>query len=232
VHTPNSETIYLLSPNGLSLQNQITNSKEACYIDIWPINFFAPDSITKIDNCWLFLMQLACILHMVPGWKKATTVRVFMCVDNKVRDASLLHRQWEQMLAMLRIEATIHVVIWDHITSPLDQSLTDFRHANVTYNPMNNTLSDNEVTENSINEQTDDEPPVEPFQPDENYLRNVNTMIQEHSSSTAVVFLYLPPPPTVAKDKPLFLSNLDMLTANLPPTLLVHGISPVTSTTL
>lgn len=179
-------------------------------------------------------MQLACILHMVPGWKQATSVRVFMCVDNKVKDAALLHRQWEQMLSMLRIDAVIHVVIWDHITSPLDQSLTDLAQPTVVYAPGSSGSSSQsvEVHEASINSSTSATTPDGNFEPDETFLRNVNTMIQEHSSNTSVVFLYLPPPPAKKADANLFLERLDMLTANIPPTLLVHGISPVTSTTL
>jgi potassium/chloride transporter 9 len=215
-------------------KNLLVASKEPSFIDIWPINFFAPQSMTTIDNCWLFLMQLACILHMVPGWKSSTSVRVFMCVDAKIKEASGLHRQWEQMLQMLRIEAVIHVVIWDHITSPLDQSLTDsppeldpevFASSSDSSAPPPPPPADE-----STNEDLKGRP--RSFRPDENYLRNVNTMIQEHSHNTAVVFLYLPPPPAVAGDGHQYLESLSTLTENLPPTLLVHGISPVTSTTL
>ncbi len=207
----------------------IVNSKNSCYIDVWPINFFCPQiSITNIDNCWLFLMQLACVLHMVPGWKTSTTVRVFMCVDSKIKDVALLRRQWEQMLHMLRIEATIHVVIWDHITSPLDRSLTDIS-VDIPNNDDFETTPDYEYTKSPII--VNDESPQR-FVLSNNYLQNVNIMIQEHSHNTSVIFMYLPPPPANRNDNLLYLERLDILTKNLPPTLLVHGINPVTSTTL
>lgn len=173
-------------------------------------------------------MQLACILHMVPGWKKATSVRVFMCVDNKVKDAASLHRQWEQMLQMLRIDATIHVVLWDHITSPLNQSITDLTQTSI-YNANDYYQSGDHSAQDGpeIGEEQQ-----ESFVLEDGFLHNVNTMIQEHSSNTATVFLYLPPPPAIKAETPQYLEHLDLLTANLPPTLLVHGISPVTSTTL
>lgn len=195
-------------------------------IDIWPLNFFNPQN-NGIDNCWLFMMQLACILHMVPGWKKATTVRVFMCVDSKVKDASLIHRNWEQMLQMLRIEATIHVVIWDHVTSSLDSEGPDVQFA--TASDLSSGIDDSFRSRDSITTERRHFP-LNPN--DENFLKNVNTMIQEHSNSTAVVFLYLPMPSPHKQERKHYLQRLDTLTANLPPTILVHGISPVTSITL
>ncbi|XP_054165329.1 solute carrier family 12 member 9-like isoform X2 [Oppia nitens] len=196
------------------------------YIDVWPINYFSPQtSITNIDNCWLFLMQLACVLHMVPGWKQATKVRVFMCVDSKIKDVSLLRRQWEQILQMLRIDATIHVVIWDHVTAPLDQSLTSLTNvSNGSQSPTETDLM------NETNLTLNDSP--QRFVLTNQYLESVNNMIQEHSHNTSVVFMYLPPPPANSGDYLLYLQRLDILTTSLPPTLLVHGINPVTSTTL
>lgn len=186
-------------------------------------------------------MQLACILHMVPGWKKATSVRVYLCIDSKQSDASLIHRQWEQLLAMLRIDATIHVVIWDHVTSPLDQSLDEISPGNlnstpvVSYQQPSPTIEITQSFEESFRSEVGEvvERRNQPFDPsDGNFLRNVNSMIQEHSSSTAVIFLYLPVPPAKKSQRADYLSKLDILTKDLPPTLLVHGISPVTSTTL
>lgn len=207
-------------------QAQLLESRDTNYIDIWPLNFFNPQN-SNIDNCWLFMMQLACILHMVPGWKKASTVRVFMCVDSKVRDASLIHRNWEQMLQMLRIEAAIHVVIWDHVTSPLETDDVGVQFAAVS--DLSSGFGDSLRSSGPVATERRHFP-LNPK--DENFLKNVNTMIQEHSNTTAVVFLYLPMPSTHKQERKNYLQRLDTLTANLPPTLLVHGISPVTSITL
>jgi hypothetical protein len=59
---------------------------------------------------------------------------------------------------------------------------------------------------------------------------SVNQLLREHSEQTAACFLYLPVPPH--GDDPTYLQLLTELTADLPPTILVHGVSPVTSTTL
>lgn len=66
---------------------------------------------------------------------------------------------------------------------------------------------------------------------------SINRIIQERSNKTAVTFLYLAPPPII--DSPdwhaasrQYLELLTELTVDLPPTILVHGVHTVTSTTL
>jgi len=142
-------------------------------------------------------------------------------VDHRVKDPSILHRQWEQMLNMLRIEASIHVVIWDHITNPLEQSFTESQGHETDHTTPAGDLGN-----------ASSSPSRQQFEPTDSYLNAVNTMIAEHSHHTAVTYLYLPPPPGAREDAHQYLRRLEVLTANLRPTLLVHGISPVTSTTL
>lgn len=69
------------------------------------------------------------------------------------------------------------------------------------------------------------------------FFCSVNQIIRERSDATAVTFIYLAPPPRI--DSPnwkqthgCYLDLLTELTADLPPTILVHGVSAVTSTTL
>lgn len=176
-------------------------------------------------------MQLACVLHMVPGWKNSTKVRVFMCVDSKIKDVALLRKQWEQILQMLRIEAFIQVVIWDHIMSPLDQSLqSSMTEVTIDSQSLDTQSPVSEQSNGGLTAVVDESP--QRFVLTDNYLANVNVMIQEHSYNTSVLFMYLPPPPVDSQVFATYLHRLDILTKNLPPTLLVHGINPVTSTTL
>lgn len=70
-----------------------------------------------------------------------------------------------------------------------------------------------------------------PMLPDE-YVKDLNAMISEQSSSSSVVYLYLPLPPSSQSLADDYLEQLTQLTDNLPPTVLVHGLNPVTSTTL
>ena len=66
----------------------------------------------------------------------------------------------------------------------------------------------------------------------ETYLAEANQFIQNKCTQTAVSFIYLPKPPAQVKSHSSYLENLETLTRGLPPSILVHGVSPVISTTL
>nr|CAD7258510.1 unnamed protein product [Timema shepardi] len=144
------------------------------YIDVWPINLFQPDDNDPFDTTSLFMLQLACILKMLPGWKYLQ-LRVFLCesdMDNSVPSQIPANRlRLQNLLQQLRISA-------------------------------------------------------------------VNQLIQEHCKNTTATFIYLPAPPALesSEEEELvylqYLHLLTKLTFDLPPTILVHGVSAVTSTTL
>ena len=67
-------------------------------------------------------------------------------------------------------------------------------------------------------------------QNDAEYAARINRLLLQNSASTAVMFLYLPLPTETSGSE--YLTAVSTLTDNLPPTVLVHGISPVTSTNL
>jgi len=66
----------------------------------------------------------------------------------------------------------------------------------------------------------------------ENYFKAANEFIRVRCPETAVSFIYLPRPPNNSSHHSTYLSRLDLLTRGLPPTILVHGVSPVITTTL
>ena len=48
------------------------------YLDVWLVDFFSPSLSTDTsDTTSLFILQLACIVNMVPRWKKLK-IRVFI----------------------------------------------------------------------------------------------------------------------------------------------------------
>lgn len=79
------------------------------YIDIWPINFFHPSH--SPDNCANLIMQLACVLHMVPKWKSATSIRLMICANHSEQERLFI--QWRQQLGELRIDADLNVIVHD-----------------------------------------------------------------------------------------------------------------------
>jgi len=182
------------------------------YIDVWPVNFFNPKSEDPFDTSSLFMLQLACIIQMVNGWKHLK-LRVFLC-DGRTshitdltdfRNQRSNENRFKQQLHLLRISASIHQVPeWSRLLASLRGGC------------VLQTSEEVQVVADNIARA---------------YLQNVNEIIRQNSEQTALTFVYLPPPPRV-KNSGQFLQCLTELTADLPPTVLVHGVSAVTSTTL
>ncbi|XP_042241653.1 solute carrier family 12 member 9-like isoform X2 [Homarus americanus] len=183
------------------------DSRQKFFIDVWPVDFFNPDDSNIFGTTSLFLMQLATILNMVSSWRKRTMLRVFLCVSSGDADPEAQSKQVKHMLHELRINATIVPVPWDHITSHIQQNLSDSQ-------------SEAEADADSLSHLNDE------------YINGVNGLISGQSVDTAVTFLYLPRTPQNPAQYPRYLELLTNITNGLRPTVMVHGISAVTTTTL
>uniref|UniRef100_A0A665V299 Solute carrier family 12 member 9 n=1 Tax=Echeneis naucrates TaxID=173247 RepID=A0A665V299_ECHNA len=180
--------------------------KGAVYVDVWPVNLLRPDSCSYVDTCSLFLLQLACILNMVRGWKKAT-LRLFLCVEEG-RSVRGSEEKLGQLLKELRIKARIYPVPWDQqVALHWQRQESDDDYVNsFPSNTMH--LSDD-------------------------YLSAVNKLILDQARPPpAVRFLYLPRPPADTRRYTSYLHQLELLTRDLGPTLLIHGVTPVITTDL
>ncbi|CAH1239487.1 SLC12A9 [Branchiostoma lanceolatum] len=181
--------------------------KQTKYIDVWPVNMMKPEMASYFDVTCFFLLQLACILNMVPHWRKVTRMRVFLCVEGgdhnepgtRRREAKL-----KELLTQLRIQADINIINWEHVIC-------------LRGHPEGTHLTDEAPGAMAITEE---------------YLRAMNELIKQQSQNTAVNFLYLTRPPVDTSRYPEYLNRYDLLTHDLPPTVLVHGLSAVTSTDL
>lgn len=177
--------------------NKMMN-REKQYIDVWPINLLNPNENDAFGVTSLFMMQLACIVNMVPQWRKLT---LRICVCDKSRTSTFEMNttaqqnhidKIQQLLHLLRITAEIYPVLeWNSVFE------------------LQGGSSSSDV-----------------------YLRNCNSLIEHQSINTAVTFIYLPPPPTATEDAVPYLETLNIITNKLPPTILIHGVSIVNSTTL
>uniref|UniRef100_A0A0K2T689 Solute carrier family 12 member 9 n=1 Tax=Lepeophtheirus salmonis TaxID=72036 RepID=A0A0K2T689_LEPSM len=159
------------------------------YLNVW-IDDFTPNSTNfrhneQLTTTSVFMLQMACIVNMVPRWKKLN-LRVFFCVDENEMHIGMKRQSLQNKLLNLRIKAEIVVV----------------------------PIADNQIPPKSMNDG-----------------KMVNQLLSFHSHETAVTFLCLPLPPKDEDDE-TYLRFIKDLTNELPPTVLVHGISPVISTTL
>lgn len=161
------------------------------YLDVWPVNLLNPAETDVADNTSLFMFQLACIVNMVPKWRKHK-LRVFMCARAADMNIGSKEQELQKLLEVLRIKAETYVLVWDHIASLVEE--------------------EGEVTQE--------------------YLKEANEFIRLKCSETAVSFIYLPRPPLLASLHTEYLGRLETLTRDLPPTILVRGVSPVITTTL
>ncbi|XP_023932944.1 solute carrier family 12 member 9-like isoform X2 [Lingula anatina] len=186
----------------------IIKSKNRKFIDVWPVNMFNPRTAGYLDMSCLFILQLACILNMVSGWKSKTTLRIFLCVEREGPDTERKQKKLEEILKQLRILGQIRAIPW---TDAVIHHATSQQSAEETKLSTDYTVVSDE------------------------YVVKLNELIKQHSSNqgnTAVTFLYLPRTPKKESLYTKYLKQLAILTDDLPPTVLVHGIHPVTSTTL
>lgn len=184
---------------GKSTTSTKSGDPAAEMIDVWPSNLLSVGgNQSYADVCSLFLLQMACVLNMAAGWRRAR-LRIFLCVESESGDQGWLAKEerFRELLGKLRIRASIKIVPWDSVVRLLSGG--------------------DRVM-----------PPVVT----EEFLCAVNRLLKEHSTSAAVRFLYLPCPPADSSQSQQYLAQLDTLTQGLGPTLLIHGVTPVTCTEL
>lgn len=194
------------------------------FVDVWPVNLLRPDSGAYVDTCSLFLLQLACILNMTRAWQKAR-LRLFLCVEAG-RSLKGTEHKLGLLLKELRMKAEIRTVPWD---------------AQVALHWQRQTGSEGHQEEEPESDVGGVEPDMEyanSFQSNtsrvsEEYLQAVNKLILDQPlGPPAVRFLYLPRPPADTSRYHDYLHQLEVLTRDLGPTLLIHGVTPVITTDL
>ncbi|XP_039881322.1 solute carrier family 12 member 9 [Simochromis diagramma] len=208
-----------------------TPGKRAVYVDVWPVNLLRPDSCSYVDTCSLFLLQLACILNMVRDWRKAT-LRLFLCVEEG-RSVRGPEEKLSQLLKELRIKAQIHPVPWDQ-----QVALHWQRQGNWGKKQLDATTEEKKLQPEEEEDEENEEDYVNSFPSNatrvsDDYLSAVNKLILDQSRpQPAVRFLYLPRPPADTRRYTAYLRQLELLTQDLGPTLLIHGVTPVITTDL
>ncbi|RUS76310.1 hypothetical protein EGW08_015934 [Elysia chlorotica] len=190
------------------------------YIDVWPVNFFKPETASYFDKTCLFMLQLACILTMQNGWKSHTELRVYLCVKSASDNTDIKEKKLSTFLRQLRIQAKIKVVCWDSALAHLGAKNLEESHPPAQAEP---TLDLNSEIGHSMSEYA---------QKPDSYLGAIKNLLQENSSSAAVTFMYLPQPPTDLAEQTRYMAQLSQISDWPQPAVFVHGLHPVTSTTL
>lgn len=198
------------------------------YVDVWPLNCFQPDNHGYVDTCSLFLLQLACVLHETHAWSQASLC-LFLYVETGCNMQEEEKIKLQGMLKELRISAQVHVVAWDQVGALHRQRRGERGSGNLKEHQHNDKrLSQECGREDGIQAFFSDASPLT-----DEYICAVNDLISQHGSPQPVVrFLHLPQPPADTSQYRVYLHQVDLLSRNLGPTLLVHGITTVLTTDL
>ncbi|XP_057603695.1 solute carrier family 12 member 9 isoform X4 [Hippopotamus amphibius kiboko] len=193
------------------------------HVDVWPLNLLRPrGGPGYVDVCGLFLLQMATILGMVPAWHSAR-LRIFLCLG-PLEAPGAAEGRLRALLSQLRIRAEVQEVVWGEGAAsqePEEEEEGDF---------VNGRRGDAEA---------------------EALACSANALVRaqqgrgrgggpggpeggdgKEGPATALTFLYLPRPPADPARYPGYLALLEILSRDLGPTLLIHGVTPVTCTDL
>uniref|UniRef100_A0A8D2ZD05 Solute carrier family 12 member 9 n=1 Tax=Scophthalmus maximus TaxID=52904 RepID=A0A8D2ZD05_SCOMX len=196
------------------------------FVDVWPLNLLRPDSHGYVDTCSLFLLQLACVLQETRAWNQ-TRLRLFLCVEAGCSLQEEDETKLRVMLKELRISAQVQMVAWDQVVA--------LHWSQGGKETGNESAQSEERMEKGGAEKEDG---VEAFpnnvaQLTDDYICAVNDLILRHGApKPAVRFLYLPRPPADTSRYHAYLHQVDLLSRDLGPTLLIHGVTPVVTTDL
>ncbi|KAJ4936840.1 hypothetical protein JOQ06_001426 [Pogonophryne albipinna] len=200
------------------------------FVDVWPLNLLRPDSRAYVDICSLFLLQLACVLQETRAWKHAR-LRLFLCVEAGCSLKKEEEKKLRSMLKELRISAQVQMVAWDQVVELHWQR----RGGKVTGNLAESALNE-EMKERQEEVEKEDVFQIFPnnaARMTDEYICAVNNLIRRHGApKPAVRFLYLPRPPADTSLYCTYLHQVDMLSRDLGPTLLIQGVTPVVTTDL
>ncbi|XP_060743958.1 solute carrier family 12 member 9 isoform X2 [Tachysurus vachellii] len=201
------------------------------FVDVWPVNLLRPDSCSYVDTCSLFLLQLACILNMTRAWRKAR-LRLFLCVETG-RSLKEAERKLGQLLKELRMKAAIYTVPWDAQVALHWQRQSSSRKRKKNGEETEEDLDLLEEEDSEEEEEYANGYHSNTSRLTDDYLLAVNRLISDQPCPPpAVRFLYLPRPPADTRRYSDYLHQLELLSRDLGPTLLIHGVTPVITTDL
>uniref|UniRef100_A0A914XSC4 SLC12A transporter C-terminal domain-containing protein n=1 Tax=Plectus sambesii TaxID=2011161 RepID=A0A914XSC4_9BILA len=172
------------------------------YVDVWPVDMLKPGETGWGWDNSCLFLLQLACILSMSSRWKTRTTLRVFLCVTSLQDMHRRERQLKQMLDQLRIFAKSLVVPWDHVICHLGT-------------PEEAASADRDAA---------DLP--------EAYLKAMNEMIKKNSLETAIVFINMPIPPAEPEKYERYIANLEKLTDDLPPTLLVHGLASVISTAL
>eukprot|EP01125_Pyxidicula_operculata_P002298 TRINITY_DN1218_c4_g1_i1.p1 TRINITY_DN1218_c4_g1~~TRINITY_DN1218_c4_g1_i1.p1 ORF type:complete len:921 (-),score=198.95 TRINITY_DN1218_c4_g1_i1:102-2864(-) len=217
-------------------------------IDVWIVDQEdRPSIFTDENNTVLFSVQLGYILHCTDIWKKYTKLRV-LSIIHRESDVPEAEIQLKSFLLRLRVVAKTKVVSFESARSDNNNKMV----VNVLSDGSGSEsdgLLDQEDTQTDNFMSDDDEERAVSIAWKKKYEDNpssssetkftptnslINSIIKQNSANTAVLFVPFDPPSTHPKPSEVdkYIDELDILSDDLPPSILVHAIDSVIATEL
>ncbi|KAM9211053.1 solute carrier family 12 member 9 isoform 1-T1 [Dugong dugon] len=191
------------------------------HMDVWPLNLLRPrGGPGYVDVCGLFLLQMATILGMVPAWHSAR-LRIFLCLGPQEAPGAAEERL-RALLSQLRIRAEVQEVVWGEGAGTREPEEEGYFE--------NSRWGDAEAEALACSANA-----LVRAQQRRSRVGGPNGLeggAGEEGPATALTFLYLPRPPADPARYLRYLALLEILSRDLGPTLLIHGVTPVTCTDL
>ncbi|XP_053185881.1 solute carrier family 12 member 9-like [Scomber japonicus] len=204
-------------------------SRTGPFVDVWPLNLLQPDNHGYVDVCSLFLLQLTGVLHETRAWNQAR-LRLFLCVEAGCSLQEEEQTKLRVMLKELRISAQVQMVLWDKVVALHWRRRGSEREER---SAQDEERREKQEVEDAEKEEVTQKFPNNAAQLTDEYICAVNNLIRQHGApQPAVRFLYLPRPPADTSRYRAYLHQLDLLSQDLGPTLLIHGVTPVVTTHL
>lgn len=204
-------------------------SMAGTFVDVWPLNLLQPDNHGYVDVCSLFLLQLTSLLHETRAWNQAR-LRLFLCVEAGCSLQEEEKTKLRVMLKELRISAQVQMVLWDQVVALHWRRQGREREE---WSAQDNERKEKQEVEDAEKEEAIQKFPNNAAQLTDEYICAVNNLIRQHGTpQPAVRFLYLPRPPADTSRYRAYLHQLHLLSQDLGPTLLIHGVTPVVTTDL
>lgn len=200
------------------------------FVDVWPLNLLQPDHRGYVDICSLFLLQLASVLQETRAWSQAR-LRLFLCVEAGCSLKEEEERKLGMMLKELRISAQVQMVAWDQVVALHWRRQGGGERGNLVDSSQNEERRGGREEEEAEKDGVIQHFPSNAVQLSDEYICAVNNLIRRHGApQPAVRFLYLPRPPANTSLYRAYLHQVDLLSRDLGPTLLIQGVTPVVTT--
>ncbi|KAL9641651.1 hypothetical protein ABK040_016882 [Willaertia magna] len=195
-------------------------AKKHLTIDLWPLQFFE-----TINPTVSLILQMGFMINLVGPWSRYHKLRIFSIIENN----NILEAEMDRLKKVLRNARVNAEIIIITLTVDSFESFSDnfisYQHVNDIAVDYKTTIIDNEIDNHQLYSKFNSLSILEKH-------KIINKLMKKHSENTSVIFMSLPKPPEQQGEYENYLNELQVLSNDLPPTMLVSGLTNVIASEL